>query len=376
MYLIISGSSIISGAEYVLKDYLENSSLQSQFIILASETIGNEELFDTTSLHRCYYSPFFGHAGAIATGRLSAWLKKGFRYVQSKKVINEIFENDNIRAVIGNNAGDIIYSRIIKNRNRHVKFILHVHEIIERKSTLGKILKYFDKHVNLYIAVSNVVKEKLIENEIDDSKIEVLYNGLKYIQKVKTKNANQNNFGFIGTIAENKKPISFIRFIRALSTQFENKYHAYMVFKHADPSLIQKINDEIKKHKLDIELIGEIKREEMKLIYQRIDFLFVPFVNDSFPTVILEAFNNGIPVIGRESGGIPELIENGYNGFLFRDENDFSMTIGFLEEMSTEDYQKLSQNANETIKSRFDIREKCRRLDLLLTSILSETTQI
>jgi len=374
MYLIISGSSVISGAEYVLKDYLENSSLQSQFIILASDVIGKQRLFNTISFHRCYYSPFLGHAGAIATGRLSAWLKKVFLYLKSKKVINEIFENDSISAVIGNNAGDIIYSRMVKNRNRHIKFILYVHEIIERKSTLGKILKFFDRYVDLYIAVSNAVKEKLIENGINDSKIEVLYNGLKYTKRIK--NVNQNTCGYAGSITESKKPLSFIRFLKELKTHSENRYHAHMVFKHADPSLIQEINDEIKKYNLDIELIGEIKREEMKLFYQRIDFLFVPFENDSFPTVILEAFNNGIPVIGRESGGIPELIENGYNGFLFRDENDFAMVAGLLSGISTADYQKLSQNANETIKSRFDIREKCRRLDFLLTSIQSETTQI
>ena len=42
---------------------------------------------------------------------------------------------------------------------------------------------------------------------------------------------------------------------------------------------------------------------------------------ENCPYSILEALSLGVPVIGSNIGGIPELIMNGVNGFLFEKEN-------------------------------------------------------
>jgi glycosyltransferase involved in cell wall biosynthesis len=49
-----------------------------------------------------------------------------------------------------------------------------------------------------------------------------------------------------------------------------------------------------------------------------LDVLVVPSKLDGRPNVIMEANACGIPVIGAPIGGIPELIQHGCNGFLFR----------------------------------------------------------
>lgn len=52
--------------------------------------------------------------------------------------------------------------------------------------------------------------------------------------------------------------------------------------------------------------------------FSKIDILVVPSIwNDTFPGVVFEAFGFGIPVIGSRRGGIPEMIDDGVNGFLF-----------------------------------------------------------
>lgn len=53
-------------------------------------------------------------------------------------------------------------------------------------------------------------------------------------------------------------------------------------------------------------------------LFQKIDILIVPSLfEEPFGRVIVEAFAAGVPVIGAQSGGIPETIEPGLNGFLF-----------------------------------------------------------
>ncbi len=52
--------------------------------------------------------------------------------------------------------------------------------------------------------------------------------------------------------------------------------------------------------------------------FRDIDICIVPSIHhDSLPTVVIEASANRVPVIGARVGGIPELIRQGENGFVF-----------------------------------------------------------
>lgn len=58
---------------------------------------------------------------------------------------------------------------------------------------------------------------------------------------------------------------------------------------------------------------GRLK--DPSLVMKECNLLVVPSRTDSCPNVIIEAFNNGVPVIGSKVGGIPELLDN--NNALF-----------------------------------------------------------
>jgi glycosyltransferase involved in cell wall biosynthesis len=52
--------------------------------------------------------------------------------------------------------------------------------------------------------------------------------------------------------------------------------------------------------------------------FRNLDVCIVPSIrHDSLPTVVIEASANRVPVIGARIGGIPELIRQGENGFVF-----------------------------------------------------------
>lgn len=56
--------------------------------------------------------------------------------------------------------------------------------------------------------------------------------------------------------------------------------------------------------------------EEMKQIYANSHILLHPTSQDSFPLTILEAMKAGLPVVGTTLFAIPEMVEDGYNGYL------------------------------------------------------------
>jgi len=71
-----------------------------------------------------------------------------------------------------------------------------------------------------------------------------------------------------------------------------------------------------------ITFYGKFPNEDVQKFYKMADIVVVPSIcYDNSPTVIYESFRSGTPVIGSNIGGIPELIKENYNGFLFESEN-------------------------------------------------------
>lgn len=74
--------------------------------------------------------------------------------------------------------------------------------------------------------------------------------------------------------------------------------------------------EEIKNNKKIRLLEFNLKFEELEKIYENSNILLHPTRQDSSALVILEALKNGIPCIGTDIYAIPEMIEDGKNGFL------------------------------------------------------------
>ncbi|MDL1968667.1 MAG: glycosyltransferase family 4 protein [Deltaproteobacteria bacterium] len=68
---------------------------------------------------------------------------------------------------------------------------------------------------------------------------------------------------------------------------------------------------------------GFVSDNELTKLYQKANITVVPSIwYDNSPMVIYESLMNGSPVIGSRIGGIPELVEEGYNGYLFEPGNE------------------------------------------------------
>ena len=77
---------------------------------------------------------------------------------------------------------------------------------------------------------------------------------------------------------------------------------------------------------------GAYSPEELPAILARTDIGVLPSRAENFPTVLRECLHAGVPVIGPDVGGVPEIIEDGVNGLLFRpgDHEDLARKLGFF----------------------------------------------
>ncbi|MFP4845206.1 glycosyltransferase [Winogradskyella sp. PE311] len=87
----------------------------------------------------------------------------------------------------------------------------------------------------------------------------------------------------------------------------------------------------------DVNYLGEKFNEDKEAIFRTSDVFVHPSLNDCFPLVLLEASQFKLPMVSTFEGAIPEIIEDGFNGFLVP-KNDPSALAEKLE--------KLIQNKN------------------------------
>ena len=90
---------------------------------------------------------------------------------------------------------------------------------------------------------------------------------------------------------------------------------------------------------------------------------------ENSPNVIRESFAYGTPVIASRTGGVPELVENGHNGFLF-EVGDVGKLREILEEMSQNpsELERLSNGAFESAR-KYDMKEHMNKLETLYQQI-------
>ena len=69
-------------------------------------------------------------------------------------------------------------------------------------------------------------------------------------------------------------------------------------------------------------MVGYLKQEQVKEYIENSRFVVVPSIwYENCPYSILETMEIGIPIIGSQIGGIPELIEDKENGFVYEYNN-------------------------------------------------------
>ncbi|MBC7586801.1 MAG: glycosyltransferase family 4 protein, partial [Chitinophagaceae bacterium] len=205
---------------------------------------------------------------------------------------------------------------------------------------------------NIVLVSNYSITEVAAAYKIPEAKLKVIHNGV-VDHPFRNTNSNQPNFIFLGRYDECKGIDIFIKAIAIVKKEIPT---AKFIF--AGGKLNQKFTQLIKDGKSDnvIENVGYIEYNKVANYLCSGYALVVPSRIDNLPTVILEAFSCGTPVIGSRSGGIPEMVQDGYNGLLFEKENPASLAKKIVELANNPDKRMaMALNARKTFESGFTI---------------------
>jgi len=211
-----------------------------------------------------------------------------------------------------------------------------------------KVKRYFMNEVDIVIAPSKFVMDMHLKNGffLNCRKV-VLPLGIELPEQMSMrKNYEIIDILYVGQISEHKGVDILIKAFNK-KIDLENA-RLHIAGKGADLEKFKKLAGDDKR----IKFYGFLKHEQLKKLYKKANLLVVPSIwYDNSPTVIYEGFSCGVPVIGSKIGGIPELIEEGYNGFLFEAGN-----IGELKNIlnqgikKPEQLREMGKNALNSVK--------------------------
>jgi len=94
-----------------------------------------------------------------------------------------------------------------------------------------------------------------------------------------------------------------------------------LVGKKTSESFYQKIVEQIDLLNLKDKVIFAGNRSDIPEILKVSDLFILPSRSEGTPAALIEAMASGLPCIATNAGGMPEVIKNGDNGYLFEKEN-------------------------------------------------------
>ena len=202
------------------------------------------------------------------------------------------------------------YGRALTERCHRGSFFSTLLLVMEM--TLHRRMKLYEKYVDLFIPPSHFMGRMLVRGGYDSEKIRQLFYTIQ-IDSFPHNLPEEDYFVFYGRLSEEKGLLTLLEAMRGI-----DKGHLKIIGEGPMKPVLERTIENSQMGDR-VTLTGVMGGDELKQTVARAQFVVVPSEwYENSPLVIYESFAMGKPVIGASIGGIPELVENGVHGFLYR----------------------------------------------------------
>ncbi len=214
-----------------------------------------------------------------------------------------------------------------------------------KQCTFGTINAFALRHMDYYTAVATRTKDLLIGRGFDPEKIYTIYNCIDFSRPPKTidRQPYLKELGLDATeddvivsVAARLNPVKDLgTLIRAVSMARKNNPHIKLLIagEGEDKKKLTELVRELKLEK-DVCFAGWI--DDIETFFAASDITVISSLSETFPYSITEGVREGCAAISSDVGGMPDLIEHGVGGYIFKPGNAEELA-GYLEALCGND---------------------------------------
>lgn len=269
----------------------------------------------------------------------------------------------------------------LKNKIHNLYSFCYAHSVSRDwyKYSNGKLANLYKKiskksfsKCDCAIAISDIAKQSLIEEGYaTENKIVRVYNGVdteKFVPNELNKNSLTNMI-CVGRLVKEKGVQNILQAFVLLPIDKRPQFSIV-----GDGNFRPELEQFVKDNKLEkwVHFLGT--RNDVNDLLNKADvFIFTPICEEGFGISVVEAMATGKVCICGNRGAIPEIIEDGVNGFIVNsdDPNDIAVCIQKVFEKDNSNYIQMRSNAVERAKD-FDIHKFVSNLDEVIIEKVTE----
>jgi glycosyltransferase involved in cell wall biosynthesis len=265
-----------------------------------------------------------------------------------------------------------------------IPVIWHKHQIINRHyfSYLSSQVRFYSKFVSKIICVSDASKKSLVKAGVEINKLITVHNGMKIpdMNRVRYGALTRKKYGlktaFIaGTLGYFRRNKGLDLLIAAAEkVKGQNSNIKFLIAGKAEPADL--------KYEQELRLSVKEKGMEKTVIFagfqKKFDFLpaldifVLPSDNEPFALSVLESLGSGVPVMAFDSGGTPEVVKDGFNGYIVKEMNPDELSKAILSAYENRaKLKKMGRNAALNIKKEFTVEKQMKKIRSVIDASIS-----
>lgn len=238
--------------------------------------------------------------------------------------------------------------QILKTHNIDIPFITTLHgtdiSLVGKHPSFEPVITFSINESDAVTVVSESLKRDTYQHFAITNQIEVIPNFVKHSHY--DAELNKYDVARKKQLAPNgERIISHVSNFRKVK-RIEDVVKVFQKVHAKIPSRLILAGDGPERHKIeqlcqdlnvcmDVEFLGNVQNAAE--IYRISDLFMLPSETESFGLAALEALASGVPVISSNSGGLPEVNEHGYSGFLSNVGDVDDMAANALKILETEE---------------------------------------
>lgn len=267
---------------------------------------------------------------------------------------------------------------------KKIAVVFHCH-VAFKESIFNKVVlsRFVNSGADTIVVPSVYLKNELTRIGINPLKISCIYNGIEepHVEesaKLKSESDGRLRICIVGVIQYQKGQDILIKAV-------ENLYKkgifvsASIVGKTVEEDFYQKLQSHAQLVNIpsEINFIGELNHfETLQYISNQDIVVCLSRYRETLPTTLIEAMSLQKPIIGNNIGGIPELIENGVNGYLIEENNVEQLEEAIIKLRDPLYRTVVGSNGYHVFKEKFSIDHFVDQFSQLIDSVIPNKTKI